>query len=242
MNMWLMIVFLIEAMAVIGIIGVAITHRTSIAFAAGFNTMLLVTLVYVVKAPIFGPRQLIIIAMVLLYLLHMNWLLFFQIRHTAAAKLDAKLPAHQKYLLSFILTNAVGWGYCLPFYFAAQRTTPLNIIDFAAIIVYVLGTIMHFGSDYQKKRFKEKPESKGHLLQTGFWKLCRHPNYFGDLLIYIAFALIGGNLWGWLAPLLNFLQYRFDAIPKSEQWAQEHYGSQWESYRQKVKMFIPYLY
>ncbi len=57
--------------------------------------------------------------------------------------------------------------------------------------MYGIGTLVHFGSDYQKQRFKARPESKGKLLKTGFWALCRHPNYFGDFLIYIAFALIG---------------------------------------------------
>ena len=67
-----------------------------------------------------------------------------------------------------------------------------------------------------KAAFQGPAEFQGKLLETGFWALCRHPNYFGDFLIYIAFALIGGNLWAWVAPVLNFLQYRFDAIPKSE--------------------------
>ena len=82
--------------------------------------------------------------------------------------------------------------------------------------MYGIGTLVHFGSDYQKQRFKARPEFQGKLLKTGFWALCCHPNYFGDFLIYIAFALISGNLWAWVAPVLNFLQYRFDAIPKSE--------------------------
>ena len=108
--------------------------------------------------------------------------------------------------------------------------------------VYVVGTILHFGSDYQKHGFKAKPESKGKILDTGFWGLCRHPNYLGDFLIYVGFAILGGHLLGWIAPLLNFLQYRFDAIPKNEKWAEEKYGKEWQAYAKRVKMFIPYIY
>ena len=66
-------------------------------------------------------------------------------------------------------------------------------------------------------------------------------NYFGDFLIYISFALVGGSIWGWVAPLLNLVQYAFDAIPKNEKWAAERYGSTWEAYKAKTKAFVPYL-
>ncbi len=242
MGMWALNALLIEAMALIGITGVLVTRRTNIAFAAGFNTMLLVTGVYVLKSPPLNARKIIILAMVLIYLAHMNWLLLLQSKHTAIAKLDARLPLSQKYLLPIMLTNVAGWGYCLPFYFGARRSAPLELIDGIAVLVYAVGTIVHFGSDYQKQRFKAKAGSKGKLLETGFWALCRHPNYFGDFLIYLAFAVIGGSVWGWAAPVLNFVQYRFDAIPKSEQWAKEHYGTKWEEYSKRVKMLIPYVY
>ena len=242
MSMWILNAILIEAMAIIGIVGILVTRRTNIAFAAGFNTMLLVTGVYVLKSPPLNARQIIILVMVLIYLGHMNWLLLFQNKHTAIAKLDTKLLPFQKYLLPIMLTNIVGWGYCLPFYFGAQKVTTLGLADGIAILVYVVGTIVHFGSDYQKQRFKARAGAKGKLLETGFWALCRHPNYLGDFLVYIAFALMGGSVWGWVAPVLNFVQYRFDAIPKSERWAEEHYGTQWKEYSKRVKMLIPYVY
>jgi len=40
----------------------------------------------------------------------------------------------------------------------------------------------------------------------------------------VAFTLLAYSIWAWIAPLLNFLQYRFDAIPKNEAWARERYG------------------
>jgi protein-S-isoprenylcysteine O-methyltransferase Ste14 len=71
--------------------------------------------------------------------------------------------------------------------------------------------------------------------------LSRHPNYFGDFLIYVSFALLGGSVWGWVAPLAILLQYAFDAIPKSERWAAERYGSEWEAYTQRTKAFVPFV-
>ena len=242
MNLWLWTALVIEGMAVVGTIGVVMTKRLGFAFAAGFNTMLLVTLIYLFTAPVFGFRQVIILVMVIIYLLHMNWLLIFQQQHTAVAKVDVYLSPGQKFGLPIFLTNIVGWGYCLPFYFAARRTDPFGWLDLAALGIYLIGTVIHFGSDYQKMRFKKRPDARGKLLDSGFWALCRHPNYFGDFLIYVAFGLIGGNLWGWISPLLNLLQYLFDAIPKNEQWAAQRYGKAWNTYVRRTRKFIPYFY
>lgn len=242
MNQWVWTAIVIESMALLGVVGVSFTKRTQFAFVTGFNTILPVTIIYLAYAPAFATRQMILLGMVLIYLAHINWLLLFQQRHTAISKLNTQIPLSQKVSLSFILTNAAGWGYCLPFYFAARRTEGLGAVDYAVIIVYLLGTIIHFGSDYQKVRFKAKSESHGKVLDTGFWRFSRHPNYFGDFLIYISFALIGGNIWSWVAPLLNLLQYLFDAIPKNEQWALQRYGKSWEEYVRHTKKFIPFIY
>lgn len=242
MSVWALNAILIEAMAAVGALGVGITRRTSPAFAAGFNTMIVVAGVYVLSAPPLNARRIAILVMVILYLIHMNGLLVLGRRYTALGKLDAKLSLSQKYALSFVLTNTVGWVYSLPFYFGAGWPGPLDALDLTAFGVYALGTILHGGSDYQKQRFKARPESRGKLLDTGFWALCRHPNYFGDFLIYVAFALIGHSLWGGIAPLANLLQYLFDAIPKNERWAAERYGAAWEAYARRTKKFIPYIY
>ncbi|HEY76662.1 MAG TPA: DUF1295 domain-containing protein [Thermoflexia bacterium] len=242
MSIWLLNAILIEGMGIVGVLAVWRTRRTDAAFAAGFNTMLLVTGAYVWSALPLDPRKVAVLAMVVVYLLHMNWLLLFRRRYTALPKLDTQLPLSQKYVLPFVLTNVVGWGYCLPFYFAVRRVGPLNGLDYLAFGVYVVGAVIHFGSDYQKVRFKARPDTKGKLLDTGFWALCRHPNYFGDFLTYVAFALIGGSVWGWISPLLNLLQYLFDAIPKNEKWAAARYGEAWERYVRRTRKFIPFVF
>jgi len=45
----------------------------------------------------------------------------------------------------------------------------------------------------------------------------------------------------WAAPLVNLLQYAFDAIPKNERWAAQRDGHAWEAYKSKTKAFLPFL-
>lgn len=241
MSMWIIVAVVIEGMALLGVVGVLATGRTGTAFVAGFNSMLVVTGVYVWYAGL-ETREVLILAMVVAYLVRMNWILFVWQGQTAVSKIDATTPALQQYFLSFLLANTVGWGYCLPFYFASRRTDPLNWLDACALGIYVVGTVIHFGSDYQKRRFKLRPETRGQILDTGFWSASRHPNYFGDFLIYVSFAVVAGSVWGWIAPVLNLLQYLIDAIPKNETWAAERYGAAWNAYKARTKSFVPYLF
>lgn len=227
-------------MALIGALGVVVTGRTHVGFIAGFNTMALVTGLFVWHLP-WTPRTGIVIGLVAIYLVRMNWMLLVWSGQTAVSKLDVHTPTAGKLLIPFVLANTVGWAYCLPLYFAIRSTDPLGARDIVAVGIYLLGTVLHFGSDYQKRRFKLRPDTSGRLLDTGFWALCRHPNYLGDFLVYVSFAVLGHSVWGWAGPLLNLAQYAFDAIPKNEQWAAQRYGSAWDEYRTNTKAFIPYL-
>jgi len=237
--MWLAILIIIEGMTLLGIISVLATRRTWLAFLAGFNTMALVTAAYAWYG-VMNARTVIVIALAAAYLLRINWVLIRWTGNTALDKLD-KTPRWQKLLIPVVLTNTVGWAYCLPFYFATRDGSPLGVKDAAALIIYVAGTVFHFGGDLQKQRFKADPANRGKLLDSGLWSLCRHPNYFGDFLIYVSFAVIGGAAWGWIAPVFNFLQYVSDAIPKSEKWAARKYGDTWDEYKAKTRVFIPYV-
>ena len=159
-------------------------------------------------------------------------------RDTAMSKLDRHLSPVEKFVLPFVMTNAAGWLYCLPFYFIGMRAGPPDWRDALALTVYTLGTVIHFGADLQKRRFKANPEMRGRLLDKGLWRYSRHPNYFGDFLIYVSWALLAANPWAWISPATNLAQYAFDAIPKNEKWAAQHYGRAWSIYSARTSRFV----
>jgi len=65
----------------------------------------------------------------------------------------------------------------------------LNLFDAIAIIIWLIGFTFETGGDIQLVKFKSKLENKGKLLDKGFWKYTRHPNYFGDAAVWWGFAL-----------------------------------------------------
>jgi steroid 5-alpha reductase family enzyme len=69
------------------------------------------------------------------------------------------------------------------------ENVPLSVIDFAGMAVWLTGFIFEAGGDFQLARFKSDPANKGRLLDKGFWKYTRHPNYFGDSAVWWGYGL-----------------------------------------------------
>ncbi len=214
-------------------------RRTQTTFAFGFNVIAPVVLVHVLWGGAPSWRGYVVLLLYAVYLVNMNVVLLGWTRHTAMAKLDDSLTAAQRQLLPFVMTNAAGWLYCLPAYFAARRVGPLSWVDVLGVATYLVGLVVHFVADLRKKRFKERAENTGRILDTGLWAWSRHPNYFGDVVIYVGWAVFAANPWAWLSPATNMLQYAFDAIPKSEAWAQRRYGDAWTVYCKRTSIFLP---
>ena len=109
-----------------------------------------------------------------------------------------------------------------------------------AICTFSIGVFYHFASDMQKFIFLKYQSG---LITDGFWKQCRHPNYFGELLIYLSFVImvIETPLW-WLPTMILTLFIVAVWIPnmikidRSLSRFEEH-----ESYKKKTAFIIPYI-
>ena len=79
-----------------------------------------------------------------------------------------------------------------------QATNSLTTLDYIALLVWTIGFIFEVGGDYQLSKFKGDPLNKGKVLNTGFWRFTRHPNYFGDAAVwwgYGLFCISAGSYW-----------------------------------------------
>jgi steroid 5-alpha reductase family enzyme len=243
MSHWLWIALVVEGASLVSWLIFLATKQLRYAFIIGFDIMLPVAAMHLLagsSGQLPHWRALAVLASVVLYLIEMNLVIVFWTENTALSKLETKLRRVDKHLLPLIMANGAGWLYCLPFFFVARRTGPLDWQDIVALALFVIGTVIHVAADGQKRRFKRDPDNHDRLLDTGLWRLSRHPNYFGDLLVYIAWAVVAANPWAWLCPAMNLLQYLFDAIPKNERWAAEHYGQAWTDYAANTSRFVPW--
>lgn len=118
-------------------------------------------------------------------------------------------------------------------------------------LVWLSGFLFEAIADYQLKQFKKNPENKGKLMTSGLWRYSRHPNYFGEALLWwgpfiIAIPLMIKEPGGWLGwftvlgPILITYMIRFfTGVPRLE----EKYADRedFQEYAKKTSIFIPWF-
>lgn len=90
----------------------------------------------------------------------------------------------------FLLQGVLMWLISAPLLGAQYRDVPLNLLDAAGVLAWLVGFVFEAGGDWQLARFKRDPANKGKLLTSGFWRCTRHPNYFGDSAVWWGYGLI----------------------------------------------------
>jgi steroid 5-alpha reductase family enzyme len=96
------------------------------------------------------------------------------------------------YFQTFLLQGILMWLISAPLlgaqYYGSGKD--IGIPDITGIIFWLTGFVFEAGGDYQLAVFKANPENKGKVLDKGFWKYTRHPNYFGDSAVWWGYGLI----------------------------------------------------
>lgn len=144
------------------------------------------------------------------------------------------------------------WIVMIPvvLFYAVHDHPVCPALHLAGLLVWMLGLTLETISDIQKFRFKSDPENRGRWIASGLWKYSRHPNFFGEallwwgLFLYIAPVLNG---WQWLAatgPLFLTLLLRFvSGVPILERKAEAKHGNnqQYRAYRDSTSLLIPWF-
>ena len=116
--------------------------------------------------------------------------------------------------------------------------------------MWVLGMVVEITADAQKTAFKADPANEGRFIRSGLWARSRHPNYFGEIVIWLGVFLVAAPVltgWQWVAlisPLFVILLLtRVSGIPLLEQKADRTWGGQddYEAYKKRTPSLIPRL-
>jgi steroid 5-alpha reductase family enzyme len=135
----------------------------------------------------------------------------------------------------------------------AITTTTRKELDVFAVVgflVWAFGFAIEVAADTQKSRFSADPANKGRFIQTGLWSRSRHPNYFGEIVLWVGVAIIALPVlqgWQWVALIspvfVTLLLTRVSGVPLLEKKADKKWGGQeeYESYKKKTPVLIPRL-
>jgi steroid 5-alpha reductase family enzyme len=173
---------------------------------------LLAVTAYIASSTELSARALLVLALVTIwslrlsiYLAARNWDAPEDRRYRAIRERNEPGFAWKSVYLVFGLQAALAWLISAPLAAAVVSRSPLNWLDLAGAVLVVLGTGVETIADAQLASFKGDRANTGRVMDRGLWRYSRHPNYFGEFLVwwgFFAIALGAGAWWTLLAPIL----------------------------------------
>jgi len=126
----------------------------------------------------------------------------------------------------------------------------LDAFAVVGVLIWIFGFVFEVIADAQKSRFNADSANKGKFIQSGLWSHSRHPNYFGEIVLWIGIAIIALPVlhgWQWVAMIspvfVTLLLTRASGVPLLEKKADKKWGGQaaYEEYKKKTPVLIPRL-
>ncbi|MEL7025259.1 MAG: DUF1295 domain-containing protein [Pseudomonadota bacterium] len=130
------------------------------------------------------------------------------------------------------------------------HSKPLGIVGYIGLAIWIIGFAIEVVADNQKSKFRENPDNHGQFIDVGLWSKSRHPNYFGEIVLWVGMAILAVPiLQGWqyltlISPVfVMFLLTKVSGIPLLEKRADEKWGGQedYEAYKARTPVLIPKL-
>jgi steroid 5-alpha reductase family enzyme len=134
----------------------------------------------------------------------------------------------------------------VPFLLAARNPAPeLRPVEYIAAGLWFLALLGETLADSQLAAFKRSPANRGRVCDAGFWRWTRHPNYFCEWMVWVAFALFAlASPWGWIAlycpALMLFFLLKITGIKYTEDQLLRSKGEAYRAYQQRTSAFIPW--
>jgi len=127
---------------------------------------------------------------------------------------------------------------------SSESAGNLNVLDYIGIVVWLIGFTFEAGGDFQLTRFKSDLSNKGKVLNTGFWKYTRHPNYFGDSAVwwsYALFSIAAGSYWQIIGSvIMTLLIIKISGVSLLEKTLKDS-KPQYREYIKKTNSFFPWF-
>lgn len=221
----------------------------------GSLTFIAVSIALALLAPAQDARGWILAAMVVVWAARLGSFLFARV-HRAGT--DGRFDEIKTNPLRFFqvwciqglwvaLTASAAW---IAMSADAADRAPLDGFAVAGIVVWLAGMVFEVVADLQKQAFRANPANKGEFIRTGLWSRSRHPNYFGEILVWVGVFVVAAPVlqgWQWVAVLsplfVVLLLTRVSGIPLLEKRADERWGDRadYRAYRNRTPVLIPAL-
>ncbi|MDT8435231.1 MAG: DUF1295 domain-containing protein [Gemmatimonadota bacterium] len=145
----------------------------------------------------------------------------------------------------FWLQAGIAWIVAAPLLPALASPEParLTLLDGLGTAAWLVGFLFEVVGDEQLRRHRSDPARRGQVLRTGLWRYTRHPNYFGDALLWWGLwcfaAPVSGGAWTAVGPaLMTFLLIRVSGVRLLESDLEERKPG-YRDYVRRTNAFFP---
>ena len=197
-------------------------------------------------------RSIIAIILVLIWALRLGIFLFVRVLKAGEDRRFREVKQNFSKFLVWWSVSAL-WVFLTA---ANALTMIINNVSFTddfyfyfGLSLWLIGFSFEALADEQKRRFKSDKKNKDAFISTGLWGLSRHPNYFGEILLWVGMTVIAlPTLIGWqyvtlISPIfIYFLLTRVSGVNLLEDRANQKWGGteEYESYVKKTPVLIPF--
>ena len=198
-------------------------------------------------------RTLLLATMVAIWAVRLGSFLFARISQDGSdSRFDAIKPNFWRFLSTWTLQGLWVSFTCAAALvaIASGSEKPLGIVGIVGVAIWVLGFVIEVVADRQKSQFRADPANKGKFIDVGLWARSRHPNYFGEITLWLGVAVLAAPvLSGWqyvglISPVfVALLLIRVSGIPMLEKSADKRWGGdeRYEAYKARTPVLIPSL-
>ncbi len=204
-------------------------------------------------------RALVLVLMVVFWSIRLAWHLGHRVKkhhpiedvRYARLRLKWGASAPFRMFVFFLLQGVLQVFLSFPFLFACLnvripvRSNPFALLETLSIMTWLVGLIGESIADAQLDHFRSNPSNRGKVCRTGLWAWSRHPNYFFEWIIWVAYWLYAcgspGGGSSFFAPALIFVFLtRVTGIPMTEALSIESKGEAYRDYQRCTSAFVPW--
>lgn len=198
-------------------------------------------------------RSLLLAACVVIWAARLGSFLFLRIRRDGGDRRFDKLKTRFLPFLSVWTLQGfwvIATASCALAAISSSNPVPMDLWAVAGGTIWLLGFGMEVIADRQKRAFRSDPENSGRFIDSGLWSISQHPNYLGEILLWVGVACIafpvlqGLQLFTLLSPLVVItLLTRVSGIPTLDNVARKRWGEDplWQHYVAVTPVLVPWI-
>ena len=233
----------------------SIIFKTDLLFDfVGSGTFFFIVFWSLILSPNIDSNKIIISFLILIWSLRLGY--FLTSRRVSRGKDKRLMKIFNTNGGTFFAWNIQGfWIFCCLLSslnsIYSENIIKFGLLQWSGLLLWIIGFLIEVISDEQKKAFNKNNNDKGHFITSGLWSISRHPNYLGEIILWLGIFIISFSYlenWSYLSvisPISIIIILRFiSGVPQLEKNAIKKWGNnkEYKKYKDKTPVLFPKIF